>query len=112
MDDDGLNLLCFCLYKLGCIAAGVALCYMGYRLFMAKITNVPGEGTLDLKYFVVTLKTAGPGLFFAAFGIIVLIGAIHAGYQTHYRKSPSLVAAPSPAVPTITPSSLSVTPKP
>jgi len=112
MDDDGVNLICFCLYKVSCITAGVALCVMGYKLFMEKITEVPATGTIDLKYFVITLKTAGPGIFFAAFGVIALIGTIHAGYQTHYKKPPSAgTALISPSLTTAS-SSPSVTPKP
>jgi hypothetical protein len=85
---------------------------MGYKLFMEKITEVPATGTIDLKYFVITLKTAGPGIFFAAFGVIALIGTIHAGYQTHYKKPPSAgTALISPSLTTGS-SSPSVTPKP
>jgi hypothetical protein len=112
MDDDAVNLVCFCLYKISCIAAGVALCAMGYKLFMAKITEVPATGTMDLKYFVITLKTAGPGIFFAAFGVVALVGAIRAGYVTHYRKAAgSAVAVVSPT-PTPEAPALNLTPKP
>lgn len=64
------------------IIGGIFFGYLGYRLFVKGLTA--GEGTLkyESRFMKVLFSGTGPGLFFMAFGAIVLMVAIAKGGAT------------------------------
>ena len=68
-------------YKIFSLLTGLALCYMGYRLFLAGVWGASGD--LDAKYSNtrLILKGAAPGIFFALFGTIVITATIFKGLE-------------------------------
>lgn len=50
---------------------GIAI-YLGYRLFVLLPTQTDSSGKIELPGYSVVLSKVGPGIFFAAFGAIVL----------------------------------------
>ena len=56
------------------VLSGALSIWMGWNLFKSKI--VPkGDGTVAVGNWKVELKQVGPGIFFAAFGAIILYGS-------------------------------------
>lgn len=86
MSDSVYLVFVFTVYKLACLASGVLLAYMGYRLFMAN--KVGDAGTLDISTpeGKLSLHKAAPGTFFALFGTLMVIFTITRGME---YKSPS-----------------------
>lgn len=66
-------------YGIVTIAAGVALCWMGYQLFRVGIYEKGGDLNASWGSKKIALKQAGPGTFFALFGAAVLGLAVHKG---------------------------------
>lgn len=60
------------LYKIISLGIGFALCYLGYRLFMAGIWGESGDVEGSFGDNKVIVKKAAPGTFFALFGAIVI----------------------------------------
>ncbi len=54
------------------LLGGLAV-YYGFRLFMVVPVETRGDGKIELPGISVVLAKAGPGLFFAAFGALVVI---------------------------------------
>ncbi len=55
---------------------GIMLCVLGYKLFIHGLKKGRGKLITESKLLKVTLSGSGPGLFFMAFGSIILITAI------------------------------------
>lgn len=67
------NLLTTTFFKLASLVAGVALCSMGYRLFLAGTdTDLMGSRPIWLRALRYVSKNVLPGLLFAAAGAAVL----------------------------------------
>ena len=67
------NLLTTTFFKLASLVAGVALCSMGYRLFLAGTdTDLMGNRPIWLRALRYVSKIVLPGLLFAAAGAAVL----------------------------------------
>lgn len=66
-------------YGMVTIAAGVALCWMGYRLFRVGIYEKGGDLNASWGSKKIALKQAGPGTFFALFGAVILGLAVYKG---------------------------------
>jgi hypothetical protein len=75
--------------RLGCIAAGCFVTYLGFRLFKLGIYDKAGdlEGRWD--GFSLTLRQVGPGVFFALFGLgLAALGFSRPFKWTLYLPSP------------------------
>jgi hypothetical protein len=57
------------------LLGGVAV-YYGYRLFLVLPTQTRSDGKIELPGISVVLAKAGPGLFFAAFGALVILSSL------------------------------------
>jgi hypothetical protein len=55
---------------------GIFCIYLGYRLFTKGIDKGPGKMTGSAKWVKFGLTGVGPGLFFMAFGALILIVAL------------------------------------
>lgn len=60
------------LYKITSLATGVALCYMGYRLFLAGVWGNAGDAEGSFGDNKIIIKKAAPGTFFILMGAIVI----------------------------------------
>ncbi len=65
------------IYSIACILAGTLVCYLGYKLFVARIFNEAGELTAKYKKYEFILKRSAPGTFFIIFGSLIIIWAIY-----------------------------------
>ncbi|MFM2368101.1 MAG: hypothetical protein RL619_397 [Bacteroidota bacterium] len=80
------------LYKLACLATGLSILYMGYRLFMAGIYNQSGDMEATFKNIRMVVKSAAPGIFFALFGTIVISIAISRGLELNLSQNGSTLS--------------------
>ena len=64
------------LYRLSIIATGALSIYLGYRLFLSGLFPYAIEGSsfnAEILGNTFSLQSAAPGLFFALFGVIVIV---------------------------------------
>ena len=64
------------LYRLSIIATGALSIYLGYRLFLSGLFPYAIEGSefnAEILGNTFTLRNAAPGIFFALFGVIVIV---------------------------------------
>lgn len=75
------------------LIGGVSI-YLGYRLFLNIPVNTNQKGELELPGIKLTLSKVGPGVFFSAFGSIVvaysLLTPISSGVQQRVSLSPEV----------------------
>jgi hypothetical protein len=57
----------------------ITFAILGYRLFIFGVTKGHGKLVADSKLFKVVFSGTGPGLFFMAFGAVVLVSALFTG---------------------------------
>lgn len=76
-----------CIITIGAIL----IAYLGYKLFLHGITKGRGELTAKAKFINIVLSGSGPGLFFMAFGAIVLLAGLYSG-RTNAVKVEAIVA--------------------
>src|ERR1700720_3527125 len=88
LDSTTSSLIATTSYRLATIAAGVALCWMGYRLFKIGIYEKGGDLNAAWGSKKIVLKQAGPGTFFALFGCVVLGLAIYKGMSVQIQSTP------------------------
>lgn len=69
------------IYKLSSLVAGLALSFMGYKLFMAGIWGSAGGADASFGDNRITLKKAAPGTFFVVVGAIVICVTLLQGLQ-------------------------------
>lgn len=81
MDNDLWLVFMIAIYKIASLTVGLAISYMGYRLFLEDKT-VP-VGDLDAKsgQTRLLLKKSAPGTFFALFGTVVISITILKGFE-------------------------------
>ncbi len=60
---------------IGVLLGGLAI-YYGFRLFLVVPVETRGDGKIQLPGVSVVLAKAGPGIFFAAFGAIVILTSL------------------------------------
>lgn len=72
MDLNTAQTLSLLIYKLASLSTGVALSYMGYRLFMAGVWGSAGDAEGSFGDNKLVIKQAAPGTFFILMGAIVI----------------------------------------
>jgi hypothetical protein len=60
------------LYKICSLLVGLALCYLGYRLFVLGISSPSGDLDAGGANYKLALKGTAPGIFLGLFGTIVI----------------------------------------
>jgi hypothetical protein len=68
------------LYKLTCLIVGLAICFMGYRLFLADVKTGLSDASVSWKGAAFSLQRAAPGTFFALFGAVVISVTVWKGF--------------------------------
>jgi len=82
------------LYKLACLTTGLALSFMGYRLFVSGIWGESGDLNATFGNNKIVLKKAAPGTFFAIAGAIVIGLAIFKGIRFDFTPQDILESKP------------------
>jgi len=59
-------------YKVFSLLAGVALCFLGYKLFMAGVWGHAGDAEGNFGNNKIIIKKAAPGTFFVLMGALVI----------------------------------------
>lgn len=59
-------------YKLGCLASGTLVCWMGYKLFVKGIWGNAGDLKFEMPKVSIVLQQAAPGSFFAVLGAVII----------------------------------------
>ncbi len=73
MEDPNLTIMMMrMLERILAVSVGAIAIYLGYRLFVLLPTQTDSAGKIELPGYSVVLSKVGPGIFFAAFGSIVL----------------------------------------
>jgi hypothetical protein len=67
------------LERLVIVVGAIVFAYLGYRLFLAGIDKGPGKLEAQTRFYKFVFSGVGPGLFFMAFGAIVLVTALFTG---------------------------------
>lgn len=68
--------------RISVIIGGMFLGYLGYKLFIRGVTEGHGKLKAENKIYKIVFSGSGPGLFFMAFGSLVLIAALLTGQVT------------------------------
>lgn len=76
MDPNLIAIFARSLERIVAVLLGGLAVYYGYRLFLVVPVETHSDGKILLPGLSVTLVKAGPGLFFAAFGAIVVITSL------------------------------------
>lgn len=61
--------------------------YLGYRLFLSAPTQTNQQGQIELPGMKVVLSRVGPGVFFAAFGAVILAVSYSSPVESTYRAA-------------------------
>jgi hypothetical protein len=64
------------------VIGAIVFAYLGYRLFLAGIDKGLGKLEAETRFYKCVFSGVGPGLFFMAFGAIVLVTALFTGGAT------------------------------
>ena len=67
------------LERLIIVFGAIIFAYLGYRLFLAGIDKGPGKLEAETRFYKFAFSGVGPGVFFMAFGGIVLVTALFTG---------------------------------
>jgi hypothetical protein len=59
------------------VLGGIFFAYLGYKLFLYGVDQGNGKLETESQFFKLTFSGSGPGLFFMAFGAIVLVSSIY-----------------------------------
>lgn len=84
------------------LLGGLAV-YYGFRLFLALPTELRADGKINLPGMAVVFSKAGPGLFFAAFGALVILASLFRPIEikdqsVEYRGVAPATSADAPGV--------------
>ncbi len=78
-------------YKIFVLIAGIALSYMGFRLFALARTSPAGDMEASWGEYKLKLGRAAPGIFFTLFGAVIICFSIFKG--VHYSREPILAGS-------------------
>jgi hypothetical protein len=73
MTEYTVSLLIANVYRILCLFTGLGFAYLGYRLFEKGITERGGQFNVDSGNKHLVLRQVGPGVFFALFGVFVVV---------------------------------------
>lgn len=83
MEDQNLQIgIIHLAYKLFTLTSGVALAWMGYRLFLKGFFEKQGEVAFETIKFQIVVRQVSPGVFFALFGCAVILSTVFKGLGT------------------------------
>lgn len=73
------------------VLGGLIFGYLGYKLFLYGVDQGHGKLQAENQFFKVTFSGSGPGLFFMAFGALILVSSV---YSTGTVTGKTLLGAP------------------
>ncbi len=66
------------------VLGGLIFGYLGYKLFLYGVDEGHGKLNAENQFFKITFSGSGPGLFFMAFGALILMSSVYStGTVTH-----------------------------
>lgn len=74
------------------VLGGFLFAYLGYRLFLFGVDKGTGKLTSKSAFFKVTFSGSGPGLFFMAFGALILINSMFSSVELDREAVAELAA--------------------
>ncbi|WP_157966845.1 hypothetical protein [Pseudomonas sichuanensis] len=77
-----------------CAIAGLICIYLGWRLYKDAILSYT-ESEAKTSSFSIKIVSAGPGVFFAAFGMWLLVSLVNRPYQATVDYTPPSIQAPA-----------------
>ena len=75
------------------VVGGLIYAYLGYRLFLYGVDQGNGKLEAENQFFKFTFSGSGPGLFFMAFGGMILISSVYSTTNWSQTKSAPAAAA-------------------
>lgn len=99
---DALIVISFTLYKVASIAAGLATCYLGYRLFRAGVWGDAGSMRAAHGNTRLVLTNAAPGTFFVVLGAAVICVALYKGEHFDWSSYKAQPCQTKPVLPEAT----------
>lgn len=75
------------------ILGGLIFAYLGYKLFLYGVDKGHGKLETENQFFKLTFSGSGPGLFFMAFGALILVSGV---YSTGTTTQKTLLGSPTP----------------
>lgn len=97
-----MDIVAVLIYKIATLLVGVSFLILGYRLYLRGVavsgtTKERGEFSLSFgRNRHVSLKHAGPGVFFCLFGLIIIVVAIAKGVRFETEPDGGTVSAGAP----------------
>ena len=71
------------------VVGGIIFGYFGYRLFIFGVDKGDAKISAKSYFYKIVFSGTGPGLFFMAFGAIILVTALFTGGAKKYSEDPS-----------------------
>ncbi len=71
------------------VGGAIVLSYLGYRLFVFGVREGESRLSAESPFYKIVLSGTGPGLFFMAFGALVLISALYTGGAERGDRAPT-----------------------
>ncbi len=59
------------------VTGALVFAYLGYKLFLYGVDQGQGKLETENPFFKITFSGSGPGLFFMAFGALILLNSIY-----------------------------------
>ena len=75
------------------ILGGLIFAYLGYKLFLYGVDQGHGKLETENQFFKLTFSGSGPGLFFMAFGALILVSSVYSSGTTTHK---TLLGSPAP----------------
>ena len=72
------------IYRISTVAAGLAIVFMGYRLFRVGVFERAGDLKASWGEKALVLKQAAPGTFFALFGAFIICLSVSGGLKLNF----------------------------
>lgn len=85
METQNYIILAVTAYKVASLLAGVACCFMGFKLFTLGIWGNAGELSTKFNSNKLVLKNAAPGTFFVVLGTVILAVTIWKGLNFDHK---------------------------
>lgn len=99
MDSNLIAISARCIERIIAVLLGGLAIYYGFRLFLVVPVQTLSDGKIQMPGLSVVLAKAGPGLFFAAFGAIVVVTSLMRPIQVGDGSSPIYAGATEAPLP-------------
>jgi hypothetical protein len=100
IDITSLVVVATCVYKIACLFVGLAMAFMGYKLFLTRYQWDTSDAKISLKDFGLSIKKTAPGTFFVLFGTAIICFTVWKGIQSDLSPTTrTRISNPLPKLP-------------